>query len=146
MQLARMQDIGGCRAVVRTTEEADAMAEDLLGQRKWKVIRHYDYIRDPKPDGYRARHLIVEKRGQLIEVQLRTVSQHAWAELIEAADRDLGLQLKGGQGPPELREYYSVGASLLALSDRGETVDKRTVRRFQELHRRVFPYLGRRTT
>ena len=52
MELARMHDIGGCRAVVGSEEEIRAMAAHL--RRRWEIIREYDYMENPKPDsGYR---------------------------------------------------------------------------------------------
>lgn len=137
MNLSRMHDIAGCRAVLPTVAQVDAVADGLNRQKRWDVVRHYDYIRRPKPDGYRARHLVVRKRGQLVEVQLRTSLQHSWAELIERADRELGLKLKGGEGPADLREYYRLGGSLLAAEERGETPDPENLEKFRALHERV---------
>lgn len=149
MDLARMHDIGGCRAVVATEDEARAIASHL--QRRWtssapgpgraRVVREYDYIAKPKRDsGYRAIHLVIEKEGRLIEVQLRTSLQHAWAELIESVDRRTrGFSLKGGDAPADLTEYYRIGAELLALNEHGETPDDALLLRFQALHEKVQP-------
>jgi ppGpp synthetase/RelA/SpoT-type nucleotidyltranferase len=148
MKLARMQDIGGCRAVVSDEKEVRRIAAHL--RRRWtgavgnaaKVVREYDYINQPKPDsGYRAFHLVVEKNGRLIEVQLRTLQQHRWAELIESVDRrNPGFSLKGGSAPADLVDYYRTGASLVAAGERGEAPDPETVLRFRELHEKVAPY------
>lgn len=148
MNLARMHDIGGCRAVVATEAEVRAIAIHLT--RRWspsspgtraRVVREYDYITDPKADsGYRAIHLVVEKEGRLIEVQLRTAAQHAWAELIESVDRRNQLGLKGGEAPADLTEYYRMGAELLAARERGEMPTRLLLLRFRELHDKVSPY------
>jgi putative GTP pyrophosphokinase len=139
MNLARMQDIGGCRAVVATEEEARAIFAHL--KRRWAWRREYDYITDPKPDsGYRALHLVAEKDGRLIEVQLRTIRQHAWAELIELVDRrNPTFNLKSGSAPPDVVEYYRVGAALLASGERDEPADPDLLNRFRELHKKVAP-------
>jgi ppGpp synthetase/RelA/SpoT-type nucleotidyltranferase len=61
MQLARMHDIGGCRAVVASEEEIRAIATHL--RRRWAIHREYDYMVNPKPhSGYRAYHLDVIAR------------------------------------------------------------------------------------
>jgi putative GTP pyrophosphokinase len=145
MNLARMHDIGGCRAVVATEDELRAIAAHL--QRRWarpgaRVVRQYDYVERPKQDtGYRAIHLVIERDGRLIEVQLRTKAQHAWAELIESVDRrNPSLGLKGGEAPADLTEYYRLGADLLAMSERGEQADRDTLLRFQALHEKVGAY------
>jgi putative GTP pyrophosphokinase len=149
MKLSRMHDVGGCRAVVATEAEVRAIAGHL--RRRWvgswggtgaRIVREYDYISDPKPDsGYRAIHLVVEKEGRLIEVQLRTLRQHAWAELIELVDRrNPAFNLKGGRAPADLTEYYRLGADLLAAGDRGESPAPEKLLRFRELHEKVSPY------
>ncbi len=140
MQLARMHDIGGCRAVVASEDEILDIATHL--RRRWSVVRDYDYTASPKPhSGYRAFHLVVEKDGYLIEVQLRTHVQHRWAELIEVVDRrNPGIDLKGGSAPAELVEYYRLGSELLAAEERGELADSDVVDRFRRLHQEVAGY------
>ena len=138
MALSRMEDIGGCRALFASIDEIDALVKDLRGQKRWDLTRERDYIRDPKSrSGYRGLHVIVEKDDCRIEVQLRTLSQHAWAELVEASDRDAGFGLKEGRASIDVTEYYRLGAELLAASDEGVRVDPATIRRFQELHRTI---------
>ena len=54
-----------------------------------KLIERKDYIKNPKPNGYRSLHLIVEipiflqneKRNMKVEVQLRTIAMDFWASL-----------------------------------------------------------------
>jgi putative GTP pyrophosphokinase len=150
MHLSRMHDIGGCRAVVKDEAEARAVVTHL--RRRWSgvtargatIVREYDYIENPKPvSGYRALHLVVAKDSCLIEVQVRTGVQHAWAELIETVDRrNPDLSLKGGQAPADLIEYYRVGAGLLEARERGEAPNAEVLLRFRELHEKVRPYTG----
>lgn len=53
------------------------------------MIEKKDYIKNPKPNGYRSLHLIVEvpiflqneKRNMKVEVQLRTIAMDFWASL-----------------------------------------------------------------
>lgn len=65
MQLARMHDIAGCRAVVLSEDEILAIAKHLT--RRWDVVRDYNYMEQPKAvSGYRAYHLVVRKEGLLV--------------------------------------------------------------------------------
>jgi len=145
MQLARMHDIGGCRAVLSSEAEIREIVTHL--RRRWDCVRVYDYIALPKPhSGYRAYHLVVAKDGRLIEVQLRTATQHRWAELIEIVDRrNPGIDLKGGSAPANLVEYYRIGSELLAADERGEPAESAKVARFRELHEQVTGFHGPNT-
>ena len=65
------------------------LAEALLSQDDVTLIETKDYIKNPKPNGYRSLHLIVsvpifllhEKRGMKVEIQLRTIAMDSWAAL-----------------------------------------------------------------
>ena len=65
------------------------VAEKLREQDDIRVIRIKDYIRSPKPNGYRSYHMIVEvpvffmdaKEQMRAEIQLRTVAMDFWASL-----------------------------------------------------------------
>ncbi|MFI5025330.1 MAG: hypothetical protein ACHQCI_01065 [Solirubrobacterales bacterium] len=147
MRLSQMHDIGGCRALFGSVEEVRATIDHLQRQKRWDIRRIRDYVEDPKPrSGYRAVHLIARKEGLLIECQLRTVSQHAWAELIERTDRSTGVGLKADRAPDNVTEYYRLGADLLAQADEDAPRDPATLRRFQELHVQVQRQLGRTET
>jgi ppGpp synthetase/RelA/SpoT-type nucleotidyltranferase len=118
MQLTLMEDIGGVRAVLPSQEAADAVARRL--RKNWKVHRYRDYVRDPKPSGYRALHLIVLKRDVKIEVQLRTVLQDVWANQIERDSRLLRTDYKSGAGERSLHDYYVAISELLKMRESGE--------------------------
>ena len=65
------------------------VADKLSVQDDIRVIEVKDYIRNPKPNGYRSYHMIVEvpvffmdaKEAMRVEVQLRTVAMDFWASL-----------------------------------------------------------------
>ncbi len=120
MALSRMHDIAGCRAVVPSQRAADAVLERLRAQPGWDLLdRTWDYVATPKPDGYRAKHVVVRKDGALIEIQLRTTIQHAWAELVERLDRTYGLQLKAGRADDAVSEALAEAAALFAEHEAG---------------------------
>jgi ppGpp synthetase/RelA/SpoT-type nucleotidyltranferase len=73
MRLSQMEDIGGCRVVVPTLDECYAVAGRL--RRRWRVPI-IDHVERPKDDGYRALHVVENRDGRQIEVQVRTERQH----------------------------------------------------------------------
>lgn len=138
MDLSRMEDIGGCRALFGSVDEIDALIADLRGQSRWRIVRERDYIREPKEvSGYRAYHLVVAKDACRIEIQLRSLTQHAWSELIEGADRDAALGLKEGRAPADVTEYYRLGSELLAAREAGERPRAEILEQFQGLHGKI---------
>ncbi len=139
MKLTRMEDIGGCRAILREQALIDAVVVRL--QRRWDIHRVRDYVREPKSDGYRAVHLIVRKNERRIELQLRTPWQDLWAQSVENDTRRLRIGLKFGAGPDVLREYYGLVAEFFALRESGLQPDEGLMQRLRELHLATRPYL-----
>lgn len=122
-----IRDIAGVRVVCSFQEDIYMLAECLLEQDDITLVERKDYIKNPKPSGYRSLHLIVEvpiflqneKRYMKVEVQLRTIAMDFWAslehklrykknipddeaeilakELIECADTSAALDKKMGE-------------------------------------------------
>ena len=112
MRLTQMEDIAGCRAVVLSTAEVDAVARRIRS--KWDVRSEGDYREDGKDlTGYRCLHLVVMRRERLVEIQLRTPGQHNWAEVVERTSSRLGFRLKDGHGPSELIAYFRVASHII---------------------------------
>jgi putative GTP pyrophosphokinase len=99
--------------------------------------RTWDYVARPKPDGYRAKLLVVRKDGVLIEVQLRTATQHAWAELVEQLGRDHGLLLKAGRADPQVTATLQRASETFAQLEAGELDRTATLKRIGELLREL---------
>jgi putative GTP pyrophosphokinase len=133
MQLSRMQDIGGLRAVVASMPllrrleaayEKSRFAHQLVGKK--------DYVAEPKGSGYRSVHLVYRYRkesltiynGFQLEVQLRTRIQHTWATAVETAETFLNHALKSSQGPAEWLEFFSLAGSAFALVENCAPVPK----------------------
>ncbi|HIT76724.1 MAG TPA: GTP pyrophosphokinase family protein [Candidatus Avipropionibacterium avicola] len=82
-------DIAGVRVTCSFISDTYAIFEALTGQPDIAVITVKDYIDNPKPNGYRSLHAVVEvpvflSTGAVrvpVEVQLRTVAMDAWASL-----------------------------------------------------------------
>jgi hypothetical protein len=108
LTLYQIQDIGGCRAIVGTVDQLRAIVRLYeQGQSRHGIIKPWDYVDSPKPDGYRSYHLALKFTGQgdeggynrqRIEVQIRTRLQHVWATAVEAVGVVRGEDLKGGKG------------------------------------------------
>lgn len=84
-----LTDIAGVRVICSFPEDIYVLSELLTEQDDIDVVCVKDYIRNPKPNGYRSLHLIVqvpiflsnEKRLMNVEVQFRTIAMDFWASL-----------------------------------------------------------------
>jgi len=136
-----MEDIGGCRVVLPTLDEVQAVVARI--RNNWPEAAVTDYIAHPKEDGYRGVHVVKRRGGRLVEVQLRTMRQHEWAEAIEVFSPVVGFNLKDGGGPADLREYFKQAAERLANDDRGEDRDPAAEEAFAALREQVMHYFIR---
>ena len=81
--------MAGIRVICGFPEDIYTVADCFLQQDDITLIDCKDYIKNPKPNGYRSLHLIVslpiflehEKRDMKVEVQLRTIAMDFWASL-----------------------------------------------------------------
>lgn len=94
-RLAQMQDIAGCRAIVANIHEQDRLVQ--AAEVMFSDVTVDDKRANPT-HGYRAVHLIVKDYGRPVEVQVRTMFQHFWAELSEKVADTYGHEIKYGQG------------------------------------------------
>lgn len=84
-----LNDVAGVRVICSFAHDVYMLAEALLAQDDIELIEMKDYIKNPKPNGYRSLHLIVnvpifllhEKRIMKVEIQLRTIAMDSWATL-----------------------------------------------------------------
>lgn len=84
-----INDIAGVRVICSFPSDIYELAEAFLRQDDITLIEKKDYIKNPKPNGYRSLHLIVEipiflhnqKKLMKVEVQFRTISMDWWASL-----------------------------------------------------------------
>ena len=84
-----LSDVAGIRVICSFTSDVYLLAKALLAQDDIGLISIKDYIRNPKPNGYRSLHLIVtvpiflvhEKKILRVEIQLRTIAMDSWAAL-----------------------------------------------------------------
>lgn len=140
MKLARMEDIGGVRAILPDQEAAYRVAGSL--RKNWTITRTRDYVEKPKSDGYRALHLINRHQGRRIEIQLRTPRQDRWANTVEICAR-VAPGLKSGGGPAELREFFLVLGEVLSRLDLGVEVEDSLVAQLEEGRKRAAIFFQR---
>ena len=84
-----INDIAGVRVICSFPDDIYEIAESFLNQDDITLIEKKDYIKNPKPSGYRSLHLIVQvpiflqntKKFVTVEVQLRTIAMDFWASL-----------------------------------------------------------------
>jgi len=84
-----LHDIAGVRVICSFPDDVYMLANALLKQDDITLVEIKDYIKNPKPNGYRSLHLIVsvpiflahEKRSVKVEIQLRTIAMDCWASL-----------------------------------------------------------------
>ena len=118
MNLARMQDIGGIRAVVSNMQEVRALEQHYKkGTRAFTIVKGgKDYINYPKDSGYRSVHQIFKcQNGFSIELQIRTQVQHSWATAVETMGTFLDHSLKSSEGPQEWLNFFSLASSAFSV-------------------------------
>lgn len=84
-----LNDVAGIRVICPFIEDIYTVVEMLSRQDDLTVIEQKDYIKNPKPNGYRSYHMILEvpvflsdrKEPVRVEVQLRTIAMDFWASL-----------------------------------------------------------------
>lgn len=82
-------DIAGIRVICSFCDDIYTIAELLTRQDDIILVETKDYIKNPKPNGYRSLHLILDipiflssgKKHMKVEVQFRTIAMDFWASL-----------------------------------------------------------------
>lgn len=129
LPLSEMQDIGGCRAVMKDMRHVRLLIESYDSsrhnhERAWTN----DYIEGPKKkSGYRSYHIIFKYRsnderykcynGHRIEIQIRSRLQHIWATAVEIVDAFTGQALKSNLGSREWRRFFQLVSSYFAIEE-----------------------------
>jgi len=133
MNMAQIQDIGGCRAIMRDMTEVDQLVNTYKHESrgiKHKIAKEQDYIQQPKSSGYRGIHLIYKYKSDKnavyddmrIEIQIRTLMQHAWATSVETVGTFIQQSLKSSQGEADWLRFFIVMSSAMAIIEGKPTV------------------------
>jgi len=115
-----LNDIAGIRVICSFVGDIYDISKMLTRQDDIKLIEEKDYIKNPKPNGYRSLHLVVEvpiffsdhEALVKVEVQIRTIAMDFWASL------EHKLYYKtSGQSPIHITNDLKECADLIASTD-----------------------------
>lgn len=84
-----LNDVAGVRLICSFVDDIYKVADMLLADEAYTLIEKVDYIKNPKPNGYRSLHLVIEVpivfsnivQKMKVEVQIRTIAMDSWASL-----------------------------------------------------------------
>src|SRR5690606_4480620 len=128
MQLARMDDVAGCRLIFRRVKDLYAFRENFhrarFNHKRRNKLDKYDYIKQPKDTGYRGVHDVYEYdvnsevgkslAGLYVEIQYRTLVQHAWATAVEVIGFVTESQPKFQKGDRRYERAMALASEILA--------------------------------
>ena len=128
--LNEIHDIAGVRVICSFIDDIYEVARLLVGQDDVTLLETKDYIRHPKPNGYRSLHLILQipvffadrKQKMTVEVQIRTLAMDFWASL----DHELHYKHEEGSELQDVEEELRQCADVIARTDeRMQNIRKR---------------------
>ena len=133
-----LKDIAGVRVICSFPDDIYKLAESFLKQDDITLIERKDYIKNPKPSGYRSLHLIVqvpiflqnEKKMVNVEVQFRTIAMDFWASL------DHKMRYKKELSDEEVEilqeELYDCARQSAALDERMQGIRDRITKKQEQ--------------
>lgn len=129
--LENLNDVAGIRVICSFVDDIYKVAEMFTRQDDVTLLQVKDYIKNPKPNGYRSYHMIVEipvffadrKQAVKVEVQLRTIAMDFWASL------EHGMKYK-----KDMPEAEEVIAELKSCADIIAATDLRMQAISQHIH------------
>lgn len=157
MHLSRMDDIAGCRLIFKDVPTLMQFREKFhnahFNHKRRNELDKYDYIKKPKPTGYRGIHDVYEYNvnsdvgkelaGLYLEIQYRTLVQHAWATAVEVIGFITESQPKFQQGDNRYETAMTLASEILARafeSSKGalpEVEDREVVADFLKLDKEL---------
>ena len=132
-----LHDVAGVRVICSFIDDIYDVAEMFLSQDDITLIEKKDYIQNPKSNGYRSLHLIIEvpvflsdrTLNMKVEVQIRTMAMDFWAALEHQANYKKGID-----GSDSL---------VVELTDCANIINQ-TDRRMQEIYHKIQKVKGSR--
>ena len=127
---AQLYDIAGVRVICTFPSDIYMLADAFLSQDDVRTVEVKDYIKNPKPSGYRSLHLIVEvpiflhdeKKYMKVEVQLRTMSMDWWA----SQEHKIKYKKDVTLSPETEKELFQCAEIAAALDLKMEKISKNT--------------------
>lgn len=130
MKLHKMQDLGGCRAILADVSEVYKLHENIMKVKfQHELVRVDDYMKNVKDSGYRSLHLVYsfnnkkypELNNLRIEMQVRTTIQHSWATAVEMVGLFRKESLKSGLGDESWLHFFQLVSDLFYTIDSKST-------------------------
>ena len=125
----QLNDVAGIRVICSFIDDIYVVAKLLAEQDDITVLRIKDYIQNPKENGYRSYHMIVEipvffaegKTPMRAEIQIRTIAMDFWASL------EHQLRYKKNLGSNELyalisRELFDCACTITAVDKQMQNI------------------------
>lgn len=140
-----VNDIAGIRVICSFTSDIYRIAEMLGSQSDIKVLSVKDYIKNPKPSGYKSYHMLVAVPIFLsdrivdtkVEIQIRTVAMDFWASL----EHKIHYKFEG-EAPGHIERELVECARMVSELDAKMLSLNEEVRRLEEQHRYERSFLG----
>ena len=127
-----LSDIAGIRVLCAYIDDIYEIARMLAHQKDVDIITVKDYIKNPKENGYRSYHMIVEipvyfsdeVRPVRCEIQIRTIAMDFWATL----DHDM-------QYKKQVEDAEQIMQELKECADIIHRTDEKMMRLRERIHR-----------
>lgn len=117
---SKLDDIAGIRIICQFVEDIDKVVSLIKNRKDMEVKLEKDYVRHPKPSGYRSYHIVVwytvetigGTRRIPVEIQVRTLAMNFWATI------EHSLQYKYKENmPEEISQRLSNSANAIVTLD-----------------------------
>lgn len=123
-----LTDIAGIRVICSYVDDIYLLADLLCAQDGIELVRAHDYIRRPKPNGYRSLHIVVKVPVRFsdgvqmvpVEIQVRTIAMDFWASL----EHELHYKTAARVTRDIVRELRDCADSIAQLDERMQKVYK----------------------
>lgn len=137
--IQQLNDVAGVRIVCAFIDDIYTIADLITQQDDIKVIKIKDYIKNPKPNGYRSYHMIVEipvffakgKTPMRVELQIRTNGMDFWATLEHQLRYKKGIEEMPGF--EEISKELMHSAQVIIEADNEMQEIKNKIGRFHEI-------------
>ena len=124
----RLSDIAGVRIIFAFTSDLYQIADVLERQEDVTVLYVKDYIKHPKPNGYKSYHMVVSvpvyltdgRRDVKVEVQIRSVAMDFWASL----EHKIAYKFEGDAPEALLRDLKSCADMVDMLDNKMYSLNK----------------------
>ncbi|MBQ9990516.1 MAG: GTP pyrophosphokinase family protein [Lachnospiraceae bacterium] len=116
-----INDIAGIRVICSFTSDIYRIAEMISNQNDIKIVGIKDYIKRPKPSGYKSYHMLVKVPIYLsdrivhakVEIQIRTVAMDFWATL----EHKINYKFEGNV-PQQIKDELVDCSTMISALDR----------------------------